>query len=148
MSGTELSSAESAVPKRTRPWKHVQIRGRKRKTSQMPSQTVSIKYVSSKSNNGIVFKNRGNGFWRRGGRIRGRGEFRRKKCIMSQIPSLNESMYYEVSSKSDKLINAGSLIQIGQWESVEKKGRGLGGRGEGISKKMQTSQIPSQNEST
>ena len=50
--------------------------------------------VSSKLNNGKVFKNRGKILGSRGDR----GKFREKKMKTSQMPSQNMSMY-EVSSK-------------------------------------------------
>ena len=59
----------------------------------------SMQEVSSKSENGKVFKNGGKILVGRG-RIRQKGGISRKKMQTSQMPSQNESVY-EVSSKSD-----------------------------------------------
>ena len=65
---------------------------KKMQTSQIPSENESMYKVLSKSDNGKVLKNRGNGFWGRGEFRRwGRGGKLRNKIQTSQIPSQNES---------------------------------------------------------
>ena len=71
-----------------------------------------MKEVSTKSDNGKVFKNRGDGFWEKGENSgEGRGEeFREKIMQTSQMPE--------------------SFIQIGQCGSVQKQRDGFWGRGD------------------
>ena len=61
----------------------------------MPYQNESMQDVSSKSDNGKVFKNKGDGFWEKGdnsGEGR-REEFREKKCKRHNLyPKPNRTM--------------------------------------------------------